>query len=136
MKFADFIRGVEAVGEQAVSAVFADAKAAVAKVPFLPANIRADLNKLLDDAESDILDAGTLAGTIASEAAASAVDDVTTLMMNTATALSNTGGDLSKLGPAEKVVLGQTWNAMKAQGDTLYAQLMSGINPAAPKPPQ
>ena len=135
MKIADFLRGVENVGVAAVDGVFSTAESALQGVPFLPSNIKADLVQTVKDAKTDFDGVVGLANTLAGNVAADAVDDLTTLLLNTAGAVAANGTDLSKLGAAEKTVLLQTWTAMKAQGDTLVAQLHAGLNPAATKAP-
>lgn len=135
MKLADFLRGAASIAIADVNRVFDTASAAVATAPFLPVNIKADLTHLIADAKSDFNGLVGLGATLAGTAAADAVDDLTTLLMNTAQALSTSGADLARLSSAEKTVLLQTWTAMKAQGDTLVAQLHAGLNPAAPPAP-
>lgn len=135
MKLADFFRGVATVAVADVNKVFDTAATAVAAAPFLPQNIKDDLTKLVSDARSDFNNLVGLASTVAGNAAADAVDNMTSLLMNTAEAIATSGTDLAKLSTAERAVLMQTWKAMKAQGDVLVAQLHAGLNPAAPKPP-
>ncbi len=132
MKISDWLRGVATVAIADVNAVFNVVRAAISTAPFLPANIKADATAILNDAQNDLTALEGLAGTLAGNAAADAVDDVTTLLLNTANALSNSSS-LSALSAAEKTVIAQTWTAMKAQGDTLIAQFMAGIDPTAPQ---
>jgi hypothetical protein len=134
MKIADFLRGVASVAIVDVNAVFDKATAVVQAAPFLPQNIKDDLTKLIADAKGDMNGLVGLGATLAGQAAADAVDNITTLLMNTAQAVTSSGTDMAKLSVAEKTILMQTWTAMKAQGDVLVAQLHSGLNPAAPPP--
>lgn len=128
MRFSDWLRGVASVAIADIDKVFDVSRAAVAAVPFLPANIKADATTLLNDAQADLKGLEGLAGSLVGEAMADGVDDVTTLLMNTASKVgsSSSPADFSK---AEKAVLIQTWTAMKTQGDTLMAQFMAGIDP-------
>lgn len=131
MKISDFLRGVATVALTDANAVFDKATALVQAAPFLPQNIKDDLSKTIADAKADFNGLVGLGATLAGQAAADAVDNVTTLLLNTAQALSSSGTDLAKLSAAEKTVLLQTWSAMKAQGDVLIAQLHAGLNPTA-----
>lgn len=131
MKIADFFRGVETVVLNDVVKVFDTAASLVTAANFLPANIKTDLTQLLTDAKNDILGVVGLADTVVGQAVADGVDDITTLLMNTAGVVSS-GKPVDQLSVAEKAVFLQTWTAMKAQGDTLAAQFMAGLNPAKP----
>lgn len=133
MIFSDWLRGLAQVALKDVNNVFSVARTAVAAAPFLPANIKTDTTNLLNDAQSDLTSLEGLAGTLAGNAVADGIDDTTTLVMNTANALtgSKSPADFSA---AEKTVLAQAWTAMKAQGDTLISQFMAGVDPTAPAP--
>lgn len=133
MKIADFLRGVEGVAIADVNIVFNTVKADVQAVPFLPTNIKNDVVTLVSDAQTDFNGLVSLGGTLAGSAAGDAVDDLTTLLLNTSNAVSNSKS-IADLSAAEKTILGQTWSAMKAQGDTLMAQFMAGIDPTKPAP--
>lgn len=134
MKFSDWLRGVENVGRDGVIKVFDVARAAVGAAPFLPANIKADATMLLNDAQTDLLGVESLTATLAGNLVADGVDDITTTLMNTANALTN-AKSIADFSSAEKTVLSQAWTAMKAQGDTLIAQFMAGIDPTKPSAP-
>lgn len=134
MKIADLLRGVAGVVITVVDKVFDDGRALVQGAVFLPANIKADLTTTLNDAQSDVHDVEHLAGTLLGNAIADGVDDFTSFFMSQAELLAGSGTDLSKLGPGSKTNILQLWNTMKAQGDTLVAQLHAGLNPAAPPP--
>jgi hypothetical protein len=131
MKFADLLRGA-AVLVADVAKVFDEARTAVAAVPFLPQNLKDDLTETLNDAQGDLNGAAALAGTVAGGALADAVDDTTTLFMNTANAISGSKS-LAEFSKAELVVLQKAWQAARAQGDTLLAQAMAGIDPTKSK---
>lgn len=135
MKFADFLRGVATVLITDVNKVFDEATTAVQAAPFLPPNIKSDLVTLVADAKAEFNNLVGVASTVAGQVVADAVDDMTTLLMNTAQAVATSGGDMAKLTVAERAVLMQTWVAMKAQGDVLIAQLHAGINPTAQPAP-
>jgi hypothetical protein len=128
MSIATFLRGLVTTAEAGVDTFFAEAQAAVKAAPFLPANIKTDLGQTLTDAENDIHALEGLAGTLGGTVAADAVDDLTTLLAETAQNVSTSGADLSKLSAGEKATLQQTWAAMKAQGDALVAQVVAGVN--------
>lgn len=130
MKFADWLRGVETVVLKDVLSVFSVAKTAVGTAS-LPQNIKDDTTQLLSDAQDDLVSVGGLAGTLVGNIAADAVEDVTTLLMNTAGAVSAAKSP-SEFSAAEKTVLQKAWVAARAQGDTLLAQFMAGIDPAKP----
>lgn len=130
MKLADFLRGVEGVIVADVHKVFDTAKAFIAGAP-LPSNIKTDLTNLVTDAGADFDGFVNLGNTLAGAAAADAVDDITTLFMNTKNAVSNSK-DIKSLSAAEKTILYQTWTAMRAQGDTLLAQALAGLDPTKP----
>lgn len=138
MTISSFLRGVAGVVLTDVDDFFNGAKAVVAAAPFLPANIRADLTQTLTDGQNDVHGLESLAGTVGGALAADAVDDLTALLAETAQNVSTSGDDLSKLSAGEKATFQQTWAAMKAQGDTLVAQVVSGVNilaqPATPTP--
>lgn len=136
MKIADFLRGVATVAVADVNAVFDKATALVASAPILPQNVKDGLVQTIAAAKTDFNGLVSLGATLAGNVAADAVDDITTLVLNTAQTLSTNGADLAKLSAAEKTVLLQTWTAMKAQGDVLVAQLHAGLNPAAQPAPQ
>lgn len=129
MKFADWLRGVEGAAIAGVDKVFDTAKAAVSLIPIT--NVRNDLIQLLTDAQDDLHGWETLAGTTVGSIAADGIDDITTLLMNQASVLS-AGSSLSQLSAAEKAMLQQTWIAIKAQGETLVAQIVAGIDPTKP----
>lgn len=131
MKFSDWLRGVANVVVADVNNVFNVAKTAVAAVPFLPTNIKADATALLNDAQSDLTGLESLAGSLVGNAVADGVDDVTTLLLNTSNAVTNSTSP-AQFSLAEKTVLQQAWTAMKAQGDTLMVQWMAGIDPTKP----
>lgn len=134
MKFADWFRGGAQVALADVAGVFDAANGFVEAAP-LPGNIKADLKVLLTDAKADLMSVVGLAGTTAGNLVADGIDDLTTLMLNTAQVVSS-GKPLEELSAAEKAVLTQTWTAMKAQGDTLVAQFMAGLDPTKkPAPP-
>lgn len=128
MKFSDWLRGVASVPITDVNKVFDVARSAVSAAPFLPANIKADTTQLLNDAQADLSALEGAAGTLVGHATADAVDDVTTLIMNTANVLSNSKS-VTDFSAAEKTALQQAWTAMKAQGDTLVSQFMAGVDP-------
>ena len=133
MNIANFFRSAAGVVWADVESVFTKAKAFVVAAP-LPSNIKADLTSTLTDTQSDLSSVTSLAGTVAGQAVADGVDDLTTLLVNTAGALSG-GKSLSQLSAAEKSVLAQTWTVMKAQGETLVAQLQAGLDPTKPSAP-
>jgi hypothetical protein len=128
MKFADWLRGVSTIALADVNKVFDDAEGFVEASP-LPSNIKTDTVQLLKDAKGDLNGLAGLAGTLAGNAAADAVDDLTQLFLETAQVLGNKSSSLSQMSVAEKTVLEQTWTAMKAQGDTLLGQLKAGLDP-------
>lgn len=136
MSIANFLRGAIVAGEAALDGFFAAAKAAVGAAPFLPANIKSDLTQTLTDAENDVHGLEGLAGTVGGTVAADAVDDLTTLLAETAQNISTSGADLSKLSAGEKATLQQTWTAMQAQGSALVAQIVSGVNVLAQPAPK
>ncbi len=133
MKFADWLRGVATVVVEDITKVFDVARSAVAAAP-LPTNIKTDTTTLLNDAQADLVGLAGLAGSLVGNIAADAVDDMTTLLMNTAGVLA-AGKSPADFSAAEKTMLMQTWTAMRAQGDTLMAQFMAGLDPSkAPQP--
>lgn len=132
MKFADLLRGVATVVVADVAKVFDEARLAVAAVPFLPQNLKDDLTKTLNDAQGDLNAAAGLAGTAVGAAMADAVDDATTLFMNTANAISGSKS-IAEFSKAELAILQQSWASARAQGDTLLAQALAGIDPTKPK---
>lgn len=131
MRFADWFRGVENVLTAAVHEVFGTARMAVANAP-LPANIKTDLVQLLNDGEGDLTGLEALAGTLVGNVVADGIDDLTTLLLNTRNALTNSKS-VADFSAAEKTAFIQAWAAMKAQGDTLAAQFMAGVDPSAPR---
>ncbi len=134
MKFADWLRGVANVVIADVDKVFTVAKSAVSLIPVT--NIRNDLTQVLTDAQADLHAWEGLAGSLAAQVAADGIDDVTTLLINQANALSG-GNSLSQLSAAEKSILAASWTAIKAQGETIVAQLQAGLDPTAkPAAPQ
>lgn len=128
MKFSDWLRGVAQVAIADVDKVFNAVRTAVAAVPFLPANIKADTTQLLNDAQADLAALASLAGTLVGHVAADGVDDLTTLLLNTAGALTN-AKSVADFSAAEKTAIQQTWAAMRAQGDTLVSQFLAGVDP-------
>lgn len=134
MKFAQWLRGEAQILLADVTKVFVVANAAVAVLP-LPLGVKATATALITGAQAALTGLEGLAGTEAGQAMGDAVDDVTTLLMNTAGAIGKAKSP-AEFGAAEKTVLHATWVAMKAQGDTLMAQFMAGIDPVNPAPEQ
>lgn len=137
MKIAAFFAGVlSTVTKEAavlvtdVAGVFDKTKATVQAVPFLPANLKGDLSQTLDDAKADVIGLAGLAGSLTGNVIADGVGDVTTLFYNTVNALTNSRS-VADFSTAEKTAVAQTWTVMKAQGDTLLAQFLAGVDPVA-----
>lgn len=123
------IAGAAAVVLEDVSKVFTTAKTAVAAAP-LPANLKTDLTQTLNDAQADVEAAAHLAGGLFGQATGDGIADVTTLFYKTAGVVSS-GKSLEDMSKAELTVLAQIWQTMQAQGSTLLAQAMVGIDPVA-----
>lgn len=129
--FSSWLRGFETALTADVINVFNVARTAVAAVPFLPTNLKTDATNILNDAQADLTGLESLAGSLVGGAVADCVDDVTTLLVNTANAVTNSTTP-AQFSLAEKTVLQQAWTAAKAQGDTLMVQFMAGIDPTKP----
>lgn len=134
MKFAQWLRGEAQIVLADVNKVFTVLGVAVAASP-LPVGVKATATALIAAGQTTLTGLEALAGTEAGQAMGDAVDDVTTLLMNTAGAIGKAKSPAA-FGAAEKTVLHATWLAMKAQGDTLLAQFMAGIDPVNPAPEQ
>lgn len=139
MKIAQWLRGEAQVVLADVTKVFAVATAAVNAAP-LPAGVKVTALALIGGASAVLSGLEGLAGTLSGQAMGDAVDDFTDFLMNTAQAVSKSSSP-AQFSAAEKTVLHATWLAMKAQGDTLMAQFLAGIDPVkaaqtAASPPQ
>lgn len=132
MNFANFFRSAAGVVWADVEKVFTEATAAVTASP-LPATIKTGLTSTLSATQTEMSSVAALAETAAGSVVADGIDDVTTLLVNTAGVVSS-GKKLADMSAAELALLKQTWTAMKAQGETLLAQLQAGLDPTAVKP--
>lgn len=133
MTFSNWLRGVATVTLTDINKVFVTAGAALA-ASVLPAPLKVVLAGDLAAAEDYINSLEVLAGTLGGEAIADGVDDVTTLLLNTRNNIVG-AKSLSYASKAELASLQVTWSTMKAQGDTLVAQFLAGVDPTAASVP-